>query len=36
VPEERYVLIGDSSHDAKAASASGIDFYHTDFFNLGR
>ncbi|HEX7963895.1 MAG TPA: HAD family phosphatase [Candidatus Saccharimonadales bacterium] len=36
VPEERYLLIGDSSYDEGAAQAAGIDFYHTDFFNLGR
>lgn len=36
VPEERYLLVGDSSHDRNAAEAAGIDFYHTDFFNLGR
>jgi HAD superfamily hydrolase (TIGR01549 family) len=36
VPEDRYLLIGDSAHDRRAAEAAGIDFWHTDFFNLGR
>ena len=36
VPEDEYLLIGDSSHDKKAAAAAEIDFFHLDFFNLGR
>ena len=36
VPLERYLMIGDSTHDIQAAKAAGIDAYHTDFFNLGR
>lgn len=36
VPLERYILIGDSSHDEGAARAAGIDFYHHDFFERGR
>lgn len=36
VPKNRYLLVGDSSHDRDAAAAAGIDFYHTDFFELGR
>jgi HAD superfamily hydrolase (TIGR01549 family) len=36
VSKDRYLLVGDSSHDRGAAEAAGIDFYHTDFFNIGR
>jgi len=36
VPESEYVLIGDSATDRAAAAAAEIDFYHLDFFNLGR
>ncbi len=36
VPKERYVLIGDSSHDRNAAAAAGIDSQIIDFFKLGR
>jgi len=36
VPLERYVLVGDSSHDEAAAKAAGIDFYKHDFFEKGR
>jgi phosphoglycolate phosphatase len=36
VPPERYLLIGDSTHDKNAAEAAEIDFFHLDFFNLGR
>ncbi|HSW98275.1 MAG TPA: HAD-IA family hydrolase [Candidatus Saccharimonadales bacterium] len=36
VPLERYLLVGDSSHDENAAAAAEIDFFHLDFFNLGR
>lgn len=36
VPNEKYVMIGDSSHDKAAAKNAGIDFYFTDFFNKGR
>jgi len=35
VPKERYLMVGDSSHDRGGAEAAGIDFYHTDFFNVG-
>jgi len=34
--KEEYLMVGDSSHDKGAAEAAGIDFYLTDFFNLGR
>jgi HAD superfamily hydrolase (TIGR01549 family) len=36
LPEDEYLLIGDSSHDRKAAESSEIDFFLLDFFNLGR
>lgn len=36
VPLSDYLLIGDSDHDKSAALACGIDFFHTDFFGLGR
>lgn len=36
VPKERYLMIGDSSHDRQAAEAAGIDFYLSNFFNLDR
>ena len=35
VPIECYLMVGDSSHDRGAAEAAGIDFYLTDFFNIG-
>lgn len=36
VPKEKYLMIGDSSHDRAAAQAAGIDFYKTDFWNKNR
>ena len=36
IPKERYLMIGDSSHDKAAAQAASIDFYFLDFFNKGR
>lgn len=36
VPLDKYLLIGDSSHDEGAAQAVGIDFYKHDFFDRGR
>jgi putative hydrolase of the HAD superfamily len=35
ISTDRYLMVGDSSHDRGAAEAAGIDFYLTDFFNIG-
>ena len=35
VPKSAYLMVGDSSHDRGGAEAAGIDFYLTDFFNVG-
>jgi HAD superfamily hydrolase (TIGR01549 family) len=35
VDKSKYLMVGDSSHDRGAAEAAGIDFYLTDFFDLG-
>lgn len=32
VPLERYLMIGNSSADEEAAKASGIDYFHIDYF----
>ncbi|HSX00542.1 MAG TPA: HAD hydrolase-like protein [Patescibacteria group bacterium] len=36
IPKERYIFIGNSRNDRKAAAEAGIDFYLIDFFNQGR
>ncbi len=35
VPKSEFLMVGDSSHDRGAAESAGIDFYLTDFFNIG-
>jgi HAD superfamily hydrolase (TIGR01549 family) len=35
VPKSAYLMVGDSSHDRGGAESAGIDFYLTDFFNVG-